>query len=88
MTEITRVSIDTSKSVFTVHAVNATGAVILRRNLRRVELVPFFEKLPPVKVAIEACGGSHHWARVLQAAGHRVRLIPAQYVKPFVKREE
>lgn len=59
---------------------------MLRRNLRRRELVGFFEKLPPVEVALEACGGSHHWGRVLTALGHRVRLIPAQYVKPFVKR--
>ena len=86
MTEITRISIDTSKSVFTLHAVSAAGAAVLRRNLRRQEMVPFFEKLPPVEVAMEACGGSHHWARTLQAMGHRVRLVPAQYVKPFVKR--
>jgi transposase len=86
MSEITRISIDTSKSVFTLHGVNAAGGAVLRRNLRRQEVVPFFEKLPPVEVAMEACGGSHHWARALQAMGHRVRLIPAQYVKPFVKR--
>jgi transposase len=77
---------DTSKSVFTLHAVNAAGGAVLRRNIRRQDLVPFFEKLPSVEVAMEACGGSHHWARTLQAMGHRVRLIPAQYVKPFVKR--
>ena len=59
---------------------------MLRRNLRRSELMRFFEKLPPVEVAMEACGGSHHWGRVLTGLGHRVRLIPAQYVKPFVKR--
>ena len=59
---------------------------MLRRNLRRQELVGFFEKLAPVEVALEACGGSHHWGRTLQALGHRVRLIPPQYVKPFVKR--
>ncbi len=86
MTDITRVSMDTSKSVFTLHAVNAAGGAVLRRNIRRHDLVPFFQKLPLVEVALEACGGSHHWARTLQAMGHRVRLIPAQYVKPFVKR--
>ena len=58
----------------------------MRRNLRRRELLRFFERLPPVEVALEACGGSHHWGRALSAFGHRVRLIPAQYVKPFVKR--
>jgi transposase len=86
MTEITRIAIDTSKSVFTLHAVNAAGSAVMRRNLRRQDMVPFFEKLPAVEVAMEACGGSHYWGRVLQAMGHRVRLIPAQYVKPFVKR--
>ena len=86
MTEITRVSIDTSKSVFTIHAVDGRDRPVLRRNLRRGEVAGFFSKLPPFEVAIEACGASHHWGRTLQAMGHRVRLIPAQYVKPFVKR--
>ena len=86
MTQITRVAIDTSKSVFTLHATDAQGGPVLRRNLRRGELVAFFAKLPPTEVAMEACGGSHHWGRTLQAQGHRVRLIPPQYVKPFVKR--
>jgi len=86
MPEITRVAVDTSKSVFTIHAVDVRDRPVLRRNLRRAEVVEFFGKLPPVEVAIEACGASHHWGRTLQAMGHRVRLIPAQYVKPFVKR--
>jgi len=86
MSEITRVAIDTSKSVFTIHAVDARDRAVLRRNLRRSEVTEFFNKLPPVEVAIEACGASHHWGRSLQAMGHKVRLIPAQYVKPFVKR--
>lgn len=86
MTEITRVSIDTSKSVFTIHAVDERDRPVLRRNLRRQDVAGFFGKLPPAEVAIEACGASHHWGRTLQAMGHRVRLIPAQYVKPFVKR--
>jgi len=77
MTEIKRIAIDTSKSVFTVHGVDAAGQAVLRR-----ELLGFFEKLPPVEVALEACGGSHHWGRALSALGHRVRLIPPQYVKP------
>ena len=88
MNEITRVAIDTSKSVFTLHAVDARDQPVLRRNLRRQDLVPFFAKLPPVTVSMEACGGSHYWGRTLQALGHRVRLIPAQYVKPFVKRSK
>lgn len=86
MEELTRIAIDTSKSVFTLHGVDGTGRAVLRRNLRRRELAAFFENLKPVEVVLEACGGSHHWARTLQGLGHRVRLIPAQYVKPFVKR--
>jgi transposase len=88
MTDLTRIAIDTSKSVFTLHGVDAAGRAVLRRNLRRRELLSFFERLPPVEVALEACGGSHHWARALGALGHRVRLIPPQYVKPFVKRSK
>ena len=84
--EITRVAVDTSKHVFTVHAVDAHNRPVLRRTLRRSEMAAFFAKLPPVEVAMEACGGSHHWGRALGAMGHRVRLVPAQYVKPFVKR--
>lgn len=86
MNEITRIAIDTSKSVFTLHGVDEMGRPVLRRNLRRRELQAFFEKQPPVEVVLEACGGSHHWGRWLMSLGHRVRLIPAQYVKPFVKR--
>ena len=88
MTEIKRIAIDTSKSVFTLHGVDDAGRPVVRRNLRRRELLAFFEKLPPVEVALEACGGSHHWGRTLSALGHRVRLIPPQYVKPFVKRSK
>ena len=86
MSEITRIAIDTSKSVFTLHAVDANNRPVLRRNLRRSELIAFFRKLPAIEVVMEACGGSHHWGRTLQSLGHTVRLIPAQYVKPFVKR--
>ena len=87
MTEIKRIAIDTSKSVFTLHGVDAAGRAVLRRNLRRGELLRFLERLPPVEVALEACG-SHHWGRALSAFGHQVRLIPPQYVKPFVKRSK
>ena len=88
MTEIKRIAIDTSKSVFTLHGVDVADRPVLRRNLRRGELLRFFERLPPVEVALEACGGSHYWGRALLALGHRVRLIPPQYVKPFVKRSK
>src|SRR6266481_5401436 len=79
MTEITRLAIDTSKSVFTLHGVDVADRPVLRRNLRRRELLAFFERLPPVEVVLEACGGSHHWAHALLALGHRSRVIPPQY---------
>ena len=88
MVEFKRVAIDTSKAVFTLHGVDAQERAVLRRDLRRAQVEPFFAKLAPTDVVLEACGGSHHWARVLQAMGHRVRLIPPQYVKPFVKRSK
>ena len=86
MTEITRVAVDTSKYVFTLHGVDASGRPVLRQNLRRERLLAFLAKLAPMEIALEACGGSHHWGRELTALGHRVILIPPQYVKPFVKR--
>lgn len=84
--EITRIAIDTSKHVFTLHGVDAADRAVLRRELRRAQVEPFFRKLPPIEVVIEACGGSHHWARLLASLGHTVRLIPPPYIKPFVKR--
>src|SRR5215213_6263829 len=77
---------DTSKHVFQLHGVNAAELPILRKKLRRKEMVAFFEKLAPTVIAIEACGASHHWARLLQSFGHTVKLIPPQLVKPYVKR--
>jgi transposase len=84
--EIKRIAIDTSKHVFTLHGVDEREHVVLRRELKRHQVEPFFEKQAPTEVVLEACGGSHHWGRKLAALGHRVRLIPPQYVKPFVKR--
>jgi transposase len=86
MSDITHIGIDTSKAVFTLHCVDDTGRAVLRTNLRRAQMVPFFKKLAPTEIAMEACGSSHHWARELSTLGHTVRLIPPQYVKPFVKR--
>jgi transposase len=77
---------DTSKSVFQLHGVDENEAVVLRRRMRRSEMIRCFERLPPTLVAIEACASSHHWARLLVSFGHKVRLIPPQYVKPYVKR--
>lgn len=83
-----RVSIDTSKHVFTIHGVDDVERPVLRREIRRAQVEPFFAKLAPTELALEACAGSHHWGRVLGGMGHRVRLIPPQYVKPFVKRSK
>ena len=86
MSHITRIGIDTSKAIFTLHCVDDTGRAVLQTNLRRAQMVVFFKKLPPTEIVMEACGSSHHWGRELSALGHDVRLIPPQYVKPFVKR--
>lgn len=85
MKEITTVAVDLAKSVFQIHAANADGKPVLRKKLRRSQVVRFFSGLPPCLVGMEACAGAHHWARQLQALGHEVRLIPPHYVKPFVK---
>src|ERR1700756_5579612 len=81
-----RIAIDTAKHVFTLHGVDEQERPVLRCELKRSEVEPFVRKLDATEVVLEACGGSHHWGRVLTALGHRVRLIPPQYVKPFVKR--
>jgi transposase len=83
---IIRVGMDTSKHVFQLHGVNAAETVILRKKLRRKDMIAFFEKLAPTTIAIEACGGSHHWARLLSSFGHEVKLIAPQLAKPYVKR--
>jgi transposase len=86
MTEIKRIGIDTSKAVFTLHCINQADQPVLRVNLRRAQMLPFFKKHLSAEVAMEACASSHHWARKLTVLGHNVRLIPPQYVRPFVKR--
>jgi transposase len=84
-----RQSVSTSRnSVFQIHGVDAAGNVIVRRQLKRRYVLPFFQKLPPCLVGIEACASSHHWSRELRALGHTVRLMPAAYVKPYVKRQK
>ena len=84
--EIITVGLDLAKRVFQVHGVDAAGGVVVRKALRRAQVLPFFTKLPPCLVGIEACGTSHHWARELIRLGHEVRLMPPAYVKPYVKR--
>ena len=82
--ELKRIAVDTSKNIFTLHGVDQQDKVVLRRNLRRDKFEEFLAEQPPTTVVLEACGGSHHWGRRLTALGHQVRLIPPQYVKPFV----
>jgi len=86
MTQYKRIGIDTSKAVFTLHGIDQQDRPVLRINLRRAQMIAFFKKLAPTEIAMEACGGAHYWARELAALGHEVRLIPPQYVKPYVKR--
>jgi transposase len=81
-----RIAIDTSKHVFTLHGVDEQERPVLRRELKRANMESFFAKQDATEVVLEACGGSHHWGRLLNKLGHRVRLIPPQYVKPFVRR--
>src|SRR5437016_3900601 len=83
--QVAIVGLDIAKYVFQLHGTDRNGRVVLRRRLRRQEVIPFFANLTPCLVGLEACGGAHDWARRLSAAGHTVRLIAPQFVKPFVK---
>jgi transposase len=83
---IIRIGLDTSKHVFQIHGVDENERPVLRRQIRRQDVVKFFGKLAPARIGMEACGASHHWARVLRGLGHEVVLIPPQYIKPYVQR--
>lgn len=82
------IGLDIAKSVFQVHGEDRNGKVVMQKRLRRGQVEEFFRKLPPCRIGIEACGTAHYWGRTLRALGHEVRLIPAAYVKPFVKRNK
>jgi transposase len=81
-----RIGVDTSKQIFQLHGVDEAEHPVLRRKLKRREVLSFFAGLSPTIVGMEACGGAHYWARELARLGHEVRLIAPQYVKPYVKR--
>jgi len=88
MAEITTIGVDLAKHVFQVHGVDAAERVVVKKRLRRAEMLVFFKQLSPCLVAMEACAGAHHWARQFQSFGHDVRLIPPSRVKPFVGRQK
>ena len=83
--QVTTLGIDLAKNVFQVHGIDDHGKVILKKQLKRAQMAPYFINLPPCLIGIEACGSAHHWARKLQAMGHTVRLMAPQFVKPYVK---
>jgi transposase len=88
MDQIIRIGMDTSKHFFQLHGVDAAERPVLRRKLRRHEVVAFFTRLPPTVIGMEACGAAHYWARVLTELGHTVKLIAPQHVKPYIKRNK
>jgi transposase len=88
MEKITTIGLDLAKSAFQVHGIGGDGEPLLRRTLRRSQVLAFFDKLTPCIVGIEACGSAHHWAREIAKLGHDVRLMPPTYVKAYVKRNK
>jgi transposase len=88
MSKIITVGLDIAKHVFQVHGVDAVGSVVIRQKVRRADVLAFFERVEPCLVGIEACATAHHWARSIIALGHRVKLMPPSYVKPYVKRQK
>ncbi len=80
MSEVTTIGLDLAKNVFQVHGIDASGQVVVRRQLRRSQVLPFFEKQVACVVGLETCATSHHWAREIAKLGHDVRLMPARYV--------
>ena len=83
--EVPRIGLDIAKNVFQVHGVDKHGKTVIRKQLKRAELMPFFAQTPPCLIGIEACAGSHDWARRLRALGHDARLMAAQFVSPYRK---
>jgi transposase len=88
MMKVHVIGLDLAKNVFQAHGVDASGEVLLKRRLRRDEVVDFSATLEPTIIGIEAYATAHHWARELSAVGHEVRLMPPQFVKPYVKSQK
>src|SRR5215472_7985627 len=88
MSEITTIGVDLAKHVFQVHGIDAEGATVLRKRLRRGQVLAFFSRIRLSLVGLEACATARYWARELAALGHEVRPMPAQYVKAYIKRNK
>src|SRR5215470_5755329 len=88
MSEITTIGLDLAKHVFQIHGIDAQGTTVLRKRLRRGQVLAFFSRIPRCVVGLEACATAHYWARELGALGHEVRLMSAQYVKAYIKRNK
>jgi transposase len=86
--ELTTIGIDLAKNVIQVHGADVRGKTVLKKQLKRAQVLPFFANLKACRIGMEACGGAHHWARKLAGLGHTVHLIAPQFVKPFVKRNK
>ncbi len=83
---VATIGLDLAKDIFQVHGITSRGEVVFNRAIKRKDLLAFFDRLPPCLVGMEACGSAHHWGRELGNLGHEVKLMPAFYVKPYVKR--
>ncbi len=88
MSKAVTIGLDLAKEIFHVHGVDKKGAVVLRQRLKRDQVLPYFRRLKPTLIGIEACSSSHYWARSLTALGHEVKIMPAQYVKAYVKTQK
>ena len=88
MSEVTTIGVDLAKNVFQIHGVDMSGTTVIRKQLRRRQVLALFEKQPPCLVGMEACATAHHWAREITALSHEVKLMPPRYVKPYVKRNK
>ena len=82
---ITTIGIDLAKSVFQLHGIDSYGKVLIKKQIKRAQMAEYFVNLKPCLIGMEACGSAHHWARKLEGFGHTVKLMPPQYVKPYVK---